>query len=75
MDEAARQRLTSTHFSLDNLRQANELILNFTRQLRLREAFRFPPFAVLSYRHLNLHGEYDFSVQVQVVEAPRLTWT
>ena len=43
VDEAALQRLASTHFTLDNLRQANELILDFTRQLRLREAFRFSP--------------------------------
>jgi hypothetical protein len=43
VDEAALQRLAGTPFSLDNLRQANELILNFTRQLRLREAFRFSP--------------------------------
>jgi TnpA family transposase len=28
------------------------------------------PFAVLSYRHLNLHGEYDFSDQPLPVEAP-----
>lgn len=29
-----------------------------------------PPFAVLSYRHLNLHGEYDFSDQPLPAEAP-----
>jgi hypothetical protein len=28
------------------------------------------PFAVLSYRHLNLHGEYDFSDQPLPPEAP-----
>jgi hypothetical protein len=28
------------------------------------------PFAVLSYRHLNLHGEYDFSDQPLPAEAP-----
>ena len=29
-----------------------------------------PPFAVLSYRRLNLHGEYDFSDQPLPAEAP-----
>ena len=29
----------------------------------------FPPFAVLSHRHLNLHGEYDFSDQPLPAEA------
>ena len=28
------------------------------------------PFAVLSYRHLNRHGEYDFSKQSLPAEAP-----
>ena len=28
------------------------------------------PSAVLSYRHLNLHGEYDFSDQLPPAEAP-----
>jgi len=28
------------------------------------------PFAVLSYRHLNLHGEYDFPDQPLPAEAP-----
>ena len=41
MDEAALQRLARTHFTLDNLRQANELNLAFTRQLRPRGASRF----------------------------------
>ena len=31
------------------------------------------PFAVLSYRHLSLHGEYDFSDQPPPVEAGRST--
>ena len=59
VDEAALQRLASTHFSLDNLRQANELILNFTRQLRLREAFRFSPDVL----HSSSDGQkYDLAV-------------
>ncbi len=28
------------------------------------------PFAMLAYRHLNLHGEYDFSDQPLPAEAP-----
>ena len=59
VDEAALQRLASTHFSLDNLRQANELILNFTRQLRLREAFRLSPDVL----HSSSDGQkYDLAV-------------
>ncbi|RPD44082.1 Tn3 family transposase [Hymenobacter sediminis] len=59
VDEAALQRLASTHFSLDNLRQANELILNFTRQLRLRETFRLSPDVL----HSSSDGQkYDLAV-------------
>jgi len=59
VDEAALQRLASTHFSLDNLRQANELVLDFTRQLRLREAFRFLPDVL----HSSSDGQkYDLAV-------------
>ena len=60
MDEAALQRLVSRHFSLDNLRQANELILDFTCQLRLREVFRFSP----DMLHSSSDGQkYDLAVE------------
>lgn len=59
VDEAALQRLASTHFTLDNLRQANELILAFTRQLRLRDAFRPSPDVL----HSSSDGQkYDLAV-------------
>ena len=35
-----------------------------------QQAATHSPLAVLSYRHLNLHGEYDFSDQPPPTEAP-----
>lgn len=46
----------------------NELILDFYPPVA--PASSLPPSAMLSYRHLNLCGEYDFSDQPQPAEAP-----
>ena len=52
-------QLSEDHQHLEQLRLATE-----------QQAATLSPFAVLSYRHLNLHGEYDFSDQPLPAEAP-----
>ena len=68
------KRLLMNAIICRNYRHLSQYLARLPPEQQAAALTTLSPFAVRSCRHLNLHGEYDFSDQPQPAESP-LTWT